>query len=121
MVAESLKNAAKRVALNSRPSPMGALKRLTGELIFISLIKRPQPSSPAIFFQISKKTLPRAVDRNLIKRRLRVIMRGLGGQLATDQALIIGLRGKVSPLPSQTALKHDFNTLKNRFLPTALQ
>ncbi|MDO8183614.1 MAG: ribonuclease P protein component [bacterium] len=87
------------------------MRRLIGRWLYLSLVNKKTPTSPKIFFQISKKMAPRAVDRNLLKRRLRSLLNTYQGVLKSDQALVIGLKVKIPPLPTQADLKQDLNKL----------
>ena len=87
------------------------MKRLTGRWLYISLVKRKTLTSPQFYFQISKKMAARAVDRNLLKRRLRGLLNTYTKVLKSDQVLVIGLKVKIPPVPSQTNLKQDLDKL----------
>ncbi len=70
MVAESLKVGAKRAVTNS---PSNRFRREWGKWVSVSWGTSPT-NTPVIYYQVPKKALPRAVDRNLIKRRLKAIL-----------------------------------------------
>jgi ribonuclease P protein component len=91
--------------------PKVVLKRLSGRNLYLSIVKKTNPLDPKIYFQISKKMVLKATDRNLLKRRLRSLLRGYKEVLKSDQALVIGLKVKTPPHPTLTTLKQDLDQL----------
>jgi len=94
-----------------RNKPKKVLKRFSGRYLYVSLVLKSKATDPKIYFQISKKMVPKAADRNLIKRRIRSLLGMFKGVLESNQALLIGLRVKTPPNPTLKALKEDLNQL----------
>lgn len=93
--------------------PKVVLKRFSGRSLYLSIVKKNNPLDPKIYFQISKKMVPKATSRNLLKRRLRSLLRGYKEVLKSDQSLVVGLKIKTPPLPTLPILKQDLDQLLN--------
>ncbi len=90
MVAESLKTGAKRAVTSS---PSNRPRREWGKWVYLSWGPSPT-ANPIIHYQVPKKALPLAVDRNLIKRRLRAIVAPYKANLK-GYKLVIGVKKEI--------------------------
>lgn len=66
-----------------------------------------------IYYRIGKKIVPKAVDRNTLKRRFREIMREYKDKLPTGLTLSIGITGNIITKPF-SELKNDVVKLLNQ-------
>jgi ribonuclease P protein component len=66
-----------------------------------------------IYYRIGKKNVPKAVDRNTLKRRFREIMREYKDKLPIGLTLSIGITGNITTKPF-SELKNDLTKLLNQ-------
>jgi len=78
---------------------------ITNQIFLLVNKNHHQPlAKPIIYYRISKKAVSKAVDRNLLKRRFREIMREYKGKISPGTVLSIGV--------SENIVKKPFKQLK---------
>lgn len=87
-------------------------ERVSGQWCYL-IVESIEPPRLVFYYQIPKKIVSKAVDRNLIKRRLRAIITPYRHHLPL-KAFTIGI--KVNPMViSFNELKLDLNKLLNKY------
>lgn len=90
----------------NKPRSRFLRQRFTTNHIFLLVNKNTRfpIAKPLIYYRIGKKVVPKAVDRNLLKRRLKEIMREYKDKIPPGTSLSIGV--------SENIIKKPFQQLK---------
>ncbi len=85
----------------SRPKTRVNSQRFTTNQIFLIVNKNKEnnPKNIVIYYRIGKKVVPKAADRNALKRRFREIMREYKDKLPISLTLSIGITDNITTKP----------------------
>lgn len=94
----------------NKPRSKVVKQRFTTNQIFLLVNKNTHfpIAKPVIYYRIGKKVVDKAVDRNLLKRRLREIMREYKDKIPPGVVLSIGVSENIVKKPFKL-LKTDLN------------
>lgn len=92
-----------------------------GRCLVLSAAPLPNPNAISFFGIICTKKVGHAVTRNLLRRRVRELLRKHGAPVATGLQFVVILRNRAKEVPFQTLEKDFLKTLKRlqNLLPSA--